>query len=68
MHVALISNGIKYIIMNIKTMITGILLFTTVIFGQFEDPVSITASVRENVRAGESAGTRCGREHELLCV
>lgn len=39
--------------MNIKKILTGILIFTTFLFGQFEDPVSITASVRENVRAGE---------------
>ena len=39
--------------MNIKTIITGILLITTVLFGQFEDPVSVTVSVRENARAGE---------------
>ena len=39
--------------MNIKTIIKGILLITTVLFGQFEDPVSVTASVRENGRAGE---------------
>jgi len=39
--------------MNIKTILTGILIFTTFLFGQFEDPVSITTSVKENVRAGE---------------
>ena len=39
--------------MNIKTILTGILIFTTFLFGEFEDPVSITASVKENVRAGE---------------
>jgi thiol:disulfide interchange protein DsbD len=39
--------------MNIKTILTGILIFATFLFGEFEDPVSITASVKENVRAGE---------------
>ncbi len=39
--------------MNIKTILTGILIFTTFLFGQFEDPVSVTSSVKENVRAGE---------------
>ncbi|MFC1565558.1 protein-disulfide reductase DsbD family protein [Candidatus Neomarinimicrobiota bacterium] len=36
-----------------KTILTGILIFTTFLFGQFNDPVSITASVKKNVRAGE---------------
>ncbi|MFC1784290.1 protein-disulfide reductase DsbD family protein [Candidatus Neomarinimicrobiota bacterium] len=39
--------------MNMKTILTGILIFTTFLFGQFNDPVSITASVKKNVRAGE---------------
>ena len=39
--------------MNIKTLLSGILLLTTFLFGQFEDPVSITALVKENARAGE---------------
>ena len=39
--------------MKIKTLITGILLLTTLLFGQFDDPVSVSASIRENARAGE---------------
>jgi thiol:disulfide interchange protein DsbD len=36
-----------------KTLLTGIVIFSTLLFGQFEDPVSVTASVRENARSGE---------------
>jgi thiol:disulfide interchange protein DsbD len=36
-----------------KTLLTGIIIFSTLLFGQFEDPVSVTASVRENARSGE---------------
>ncbi len=39
--------------MSIKTILTGILIFSTFLFGQFEDPVSVSASIRENARAGE---------------
>ncbi len=37
-----------------KKLLIGIFLFSaTLLFGQFEDPVSVSASVRENARAGE---------------
>lgn len=37
-----------------KKLLIGILLFsTTLIFGQFEDPVSVSVSVKESARAGE---------------
>ena len=39
--------------MSIKTLFTGIVIFSTILFGQFEDPVSVSASVNENARAGE---------------
>ena len=40
--------------MSINKLLIGIFLFlTTLLFGQFEDRVSVSASVRENVRAGE---------------
>ena len=40
--------------MNTKKLLIGIFLFSaTLLFGQFEDPVSVSASVRENARAGE---------------
>ncbi len=39
--------------MSIKKQFTGILLVITLLFGQFDDPVSVSASVRENARAGE---------------
>ncbi len=40
--------------MSMNKLLIGIFLFsTTLLFGQFEDPVSVSASVRENVRAGE---------------
>ena len=40
--------------MIMKKLLLGIILFlTTLLFGQFEDPVSISASVGENARAGE---------------
>ena len=40
--------------MSTKNILIGIILFsTTLVFGQFEDPVTVTASVNENARAGE---------------
>lgn len=40
--------------MSMKKLFIGILLLSTsLLFGQFEDPVLVSASVRENVRAGE---------------
>jgi len=39
--------------MNMKKIIFGTLFITALLFGQFEDPVSVSASVEGNVRAGE---------------
>ena len=39
--------------MSINKQFIGILLLTTLLFGQFEDPVSISVSARESARAGE---------------
>lgn len=40
--------------MSMNKLLIGIFLFSiTLLFGQFEDPVSVSASVRENARAGE---------------
>ncbi len=39
--------------MKIKKQFIGMILLTTLLFGQFEDPVSVSASVGENARAGE---------------
>lgn len=40
--------------MKVKQILIGIIILTsTLLFGQFEDPVSVSASVKENVRAGE---------------
>jgi thiol:disulfide interchange protein len=41
-------------IMSMNKLLIGIFLLSTAsLFGQFEDPVSIAASVRENARSGE---------------
>lgn len=43
--------------MSMKKLFTGIFLSSATLvfgqFGQFEDPVSVSASVGENARAGE---------------